>query len=98
MERNPGPDEWERPSAPARHERHVLRLYVSGRTPRSSRAVAAIRELCEEYLAGRYELVVIDLYQQPALAGREQVVAAPTLVKQQPLPVRRLIGDLADEG
>ena len=74
---------------------YVLRLYVTGMTPRSTRAVENVRAICEEHLRGRYDLEVIDIYQQPALAMREQIVAAPTLVKKLPLPLRRIIGDLS---
>jgi len=77
-------------------ERYVLRLYVTGMTPRSTRAVENVRTICEEHLHGRYELEVIDIYQQPALAKGEQIVAAPTLVKKLPLPLRRVIGDLSN--
>jgi circadian clock protein KaiB len=80
-----------------RDERYVLRLYVTGLTPRSSQAITNLRALCEEHLAGRYDLAVIDLYRQPELAREAQVIAAPTLVKELPLPVRRLIGDLSDK-
>lgn len=76
-------------------DRYVLRLYVSGMTPRSTRAVENVRRICEEHLAGRYELEVVDLYQQPSLARERQVVAAPTLIKEMPLPLRRIIGDLS---
>ena len=75
---------------------YVLRLYVTGNTVRSSHAIANVRSLCEEYLAGRYDLEVIDIYQQPAEAARGQIIAAPTLIKQLPSPVKRLIGDLAN--
>lgn len=72
-----------------------LRLFVSGTTPRSARAIQNIRALCEERLHGRYDLEVIDIYQHPELAGQEQIVVAPTLVKQLPLPIRKIIGDLS---
>jgi len=75
---------------------YVLTLYVTGATPRSLRAIENIREICEEHLQGRYELSVVDIYQQPSLAKGEQIVAAPTLIKKLPLPLRRIIGDLAD--
>lgn len=75
----------------------VLRLYVTGMTLRSTEAIASIRAICEEHLQRRYELEVIDLYQHPHLAKDEQVIATPTLVKKLPLPLRRLIGNLADE-
>jgi len=75
---------------------YVLRLYVAGTTPRSTRAVANIKKICEEHLKGRYDLQVIDIYQQPVLAEGEQIVAVPTLVKMLPGPLRRIIGDLSD--
>jgi circadian clock protein KaiB len=75
---------------------YVLRLYVTGTTPASVRAVANIKNICEEHLQGRYELEVIDLYQQPDLAKGEQIIAAPTLIKKLPLPLRRFIGDMSD--
>lgn len=77
-------------------ERYLLRLYVTGTTPRSARAIQHIRAICEEKLHGRYDLEVIDIYQHPEQAKPEQVVVTPTLVKKLPLPVRRLIGDLSD--
>lgn len=77
-------------------QRFVLRLYVTGSTVRSSQAVANVRSLCEEYLPGRYDLEVVDIYQQPGEAAKDQVIAAPTLVKELPMPVKRLIGDLSD--
>jgi circadian clock protein KaiB len=77
-------------------EHYLLRLYVTGTTPRSARAIQNIRALCEEKLRGRYDLEVIDIYQHPEQAGPEQVVVTPTLVKKLPLPVRRLIGDLSN--
>jgi circadian clock protein KaiB len=78
-------------------ERYLLRLYVSGMTPRSARAVNNTRAMCEKHLEGRYELQVIDIYQQPNLARSEQIVAAPTLIKRMPLPLRRLVGDMSSE-
>jgi len=77
-------------------EKFVLRLYIAGTTPRSSRAVANIKDICERNLNGRYDLEVIDIYQKPALAKGEQIIAAPTLVKKLPEPLRRFIGDLSD--
>jgi circadian clock protein KaiB len=79
----------------SRAERYLLRLYVTGTTPRSVKAIRNIRAVCEEKLHGRYDLEVIDIYQQPELASRAQIVVAPTLIKRLPLPVRRLIGDLS---
>jgi circadian clock protein KaiB len=78
-------------------ERFVLRLYIAGMTPRSTRAVETVRTLCEEHLQGRYDLEVIDVYQQPTLAHGEQIIAAPTLIKKLPLPLRRIIGDMSDK-
>lgn len=77
-------------------ERYVLRLFVTGLTPRSTQALANLKAICEEYLAGQYDLEVIDIYQHPQLAADEQIVAAPTLIKKLPEPLRRFIGDLAD--
>jgi circadian clock protein KaiB len=77
-------------------ERYVLRLYVTGSTPRSARAIQNIRALCEEHLEGRYDLEVIDIYQQPVLARGEQIIAAPTLIKKLPAPLRKMVGDLSD--
>lgn len=78
--------------------RYVLRLYVAGSGERSLRAVSRIKRLCEEHLPGRYDLQVIDIYQHPAMAQSGDVVAAPTLVKQMPPPLRRVVGDMADSG
>ena len=75
---------------------YVLRLYVAGTTSRSIRAVANIKEICESSLKNRYDLEVIDIYQQPVLLKGEQIIAAPTLVKQLPLPLRKFIGDMSD--
>jgi circadian clock protein KaiB len=75
---------------------YVLRLYVTGMTPRSSQAISTIKALCDEHLAGRCDLEVIDIYQQPELARDEEIVATPTLVKKLPLPLRRFIGNLSD--
>ncbi len=76
--------------------RYVLRLYVAGLTPRSTAAIRNVKEICEEHLRNRYDLEVVDLYDHPTLARGEQIIAAPTLIKQLPLPLRRLIGDMAD--
>ncbi|HEY7156427.1 MAG TPA: circadian clock KaiB family protein [Gemmataceae bacterium] len=89
--------EFERLAIGRQHERYVLRLYVTGLTPRSTQAIVTLRAVCERHLAGRYDLEIIDLYQQPERAQGEQIVAAPTLVKELPLPVHRLIGDLSNE-
>lgn len=76
-------------------ERYQLRLYITGSSPKSLQAVSTLRALCEEHLADRHELEIIDLYQQPA-AAEDQIVAAPTLLKTQPKPARRVVGDLTD--
>ena len=76
---------------------YVFRLYVTGLTPRSARAIANIREICEEFLQGRYTLTVFDLLDNPEVAKNEQIIAAPTLVKQLPPPLRRLVGDLSGD-
>jgi len=77
--------------------RYILKLYVTGLTNRSARAIENLQTFCEKHLAGRYELQVIDVYQQPELTRSEQIVAIPTLIKKLPLPLRRLIGDMSDE-
>jgi len=81
---------------PCELETFELRLYVTGMTPRSTRAITAVRSLCEELLQGRYELEIIDVYQQPGLSQREQIFATPTLIKRGPAPQRRLIGDMSN--
>ena len=75
---------------------YVLRLYVTGMTPKSTQAIANVKKLCEKHLEGSYELKVIDIYQQPTLAKGEQIIATPTLIKKLPLPLRKLIGDMSD--
>lgn len=75
---------------------YVLRLYVAGLMPKSMLAIANMKRICEENLEGRYELEVIDLYQQPQLAQGDQIVAVPTLIKKLPTPLRRIIGDMSD--
>jgi len=79
-------------------EKYCLRLYVTGTTPKSTRAITNIKRICEEHLKGRYTLEVIDIYQQPLLARAEQIIAAPTLIKRLPLPLRKFIGDMSDDG
>lgn len=79
-----------------KNARYVLRLYVAGINPRSSAAIKSITSICEEHLQGRYELEIVDIYQQPTLAKGEQIIAAPTLIKKLPAPLRRFIGNLAD--
>ena len=77
-------------------QKYILRLYVTGVTPKSTRAIQTIKRFCEEHLRGRYDLEVIDIYQQPTLAKGEQIIAAPTLIRKLPLPLRRFIGDLSN--
>ena len=89
-------EEFAKAAAKGDRAKHVLRLYVTGMTPKSTQAIANVRKLCEKHLAGRYELEVIDIYQQPKLAKEEQIIATPTLIKKLPLPLRRLIGDMSD--
>ncbi len=86
----------ERKLTKAGSKKYLLRLYVAGTTPNSIRAIESVKNMCEEHLKNRYDLQVIDLYQQPTLARGEQIIAAPTLVKKLPLPLRRMIGDFSD--
>jgi circadian clock protein KaiB len=94
--RKTGAEEFEKAAKERDEEKYVLRLYVTGMTPKSIRSIANVRKLCEKYLTGRYELDVIDIYQQLKLAQGEQIIATPTLVKKLPLPLRRLIGDMSE--
>ena len=77
------------------HEHYILRLFVAGLTPNSQRAIDNVKQICETHLLGRYELEIIDIYQQLIFAKQGQIVAAPTLVKELPLPLRKFIGDLS---
>jgi circadian clock protein KaiB len=76
--------------------KYLLRLYVSGSTLKSERAIENINRACEEHLKGRYDLEVIDIFNQPNLARDEQIVAVPTLIKRLPLPLQKLVGDMSD--
>jgi circadian clock protein KaiB len=78
------------------HGKYVLRLFVAGATTRSAQALEAVKDLCEQYLPGRYTLEVIDVYQQPIVAKEGQIIATPTLVKEFPEPLRRLVGSMSD--
>lgn len=78
-------------------QHYVLRLYVTGMTPRSITAIENIKRICEEHLQGRYELEVIDIYQHPEAAREAQLLAAPTMIKELPAPLRRFVGDMSDE-
>ena len=77
--------------------RYALRLYITGQTPRSRQSVENLRALCDKYIPGHFDLEVIDIYQQPAMAAAGQIIAAPTLIKSMPLPLRRLVGDFSDQ-
>ena len=77
-------------------DNYVLRLYVAGQTPKSLAAITNLKKICDEHLAGRHQTEVIDLLQNPQLARKDQILAIPTLVRHQPLPVRKIIGDLSD--
>ncbi|HAR63312.1 MAG: circadian clock protein KaiB [Candidatus Margulisiibacteriota bacterium] len=83
-EKEPVPETWQ------------LRLYVAGETARSVAAISNLRKICEEYLAGHYHLEVIDVFKVPMLGIEDQVVAIPTLIKRQPQPERRIIGNLSN--
>jgi circadian clock protein KaiB len=98
MKKKSGPSDssgWKDALKKSKNERYILRLYVTGTSPQSVRSIANIKKICEDHLKGRYELEVIDLFQQPELAMNEQIIAAPTLIKKLPLPLRRIIGDLS---
>ena len=88
-------DQFESATDDSNREKYILRLYIAGMTPKSIRAINNIKNICEEHLKGRYNLEVIDLYQTPHLAKGEQIIAAPTLIKKLPLPLRRIIGDMS---
>lgn len=83
---SPGPERWN------------LRLYVAGHTPRGLNAIRNLRRVCEENLPGQYDIEVVDLLDRPALAIADQVVAVPTVVRMKPAPIRRVVGDLSDNG
>ena len=85
MSRDQDPAEWN------------LRLYVAGKTPKSVTALANLKKLCEENLAGRYQIEVVDLVERPELAKADQIVAIPTLVRRLPSPLKRMIGDLSNK-
>lgn len=89
-------DQYEQKIEKSKSETYLLRLYVTGSTPHSVRAIENIKKICEEHLKGRYELEVVDLYQKPNLANGEQIIAAPTLIKKLPQPLRRIIGDMSN--
>jgi len=78
-------------------EKYVLKLYITGMTPRAERAVANMRRICDEELDGKYKLIVVDVLEQPQLAEDEKILATPTLIKELPRPLRRIIGDMSDK-
>lgn len=82
--------------AGSNRRKYILRLYVTGPTPRSARAIESVKRFCEVHLRGCYKLTVVDLYETPGRARDQQIICAPTLVKVMPPPLRRLIGDLSD--
>jgi circadian clock protein KaiB len=86
----------EKKSKTKKEERYTLKLYITGTTPNSIKSIRNIKKICEEYLKDRYDLEIIDIYQQPHLSKGEQIIAAPTLIKKLPLPLRKFIGDLSD--
>ncbi len=88
--------EFEEKIKEAGKEKYILRLYVTGMTAKSKRAVQNIKTICEDRLKDRYDLEVIDIYRQPVLAKGDQIIATPTLVKKLPVPLRRFIGDLSE--
>lgn len=97
MKKSPSTTETFEQLLAARKVRHVFRLYVGGTKPHSIRALQAIKQLCEEHLSGSYELEIIDVFQDKIAAKDHQIVAVPTLVRLEPLPVRRFVGDLTDK-
>jgi len=84
------------PETELRGEAWELRLYVTGRSPKCLAAIANLRHACEQHLAGRYQIEIVDLLENPRLAASEQIVAVPTLIRSLPKPERRLLGDLSD--
>jgi len=82
---------------PPQRAKYLLRLYVTGTTGRSMRAIQNVRRICEEHLQGLYDLEVVDIYKNLPLARGDQIIAAPTLIRRLPVPLRRLIGDMSDE-
>ncbi len=89
-------EEFRRALEKSGEKQYRLRLYITGSTKKSMRAIANIRKICEEHLKGRYQLEVVDIYQQKELAKEANIIAAPTLIKRLPLPLRKMIGDMAN--
>lgn len=90
---NEGQEEFGEPG----DEKYILRLFVTGATPNSVRAITNLKKICDTYLKGRYELEIIDIFQQPLPAKEEQVIAVPLLIKKFPLPERKLVGDMSNK-
>jgi len=90
-------DVFEKAAAKGNKQKYVLRLYVAGISPRSERAIRSVKEVCEQHLQGRYDLEIIDIYQQPESVKGEDLVALPTLIKKLPAPLKRLIGDMSSK-
>ena len=91
------PDDFDLTISTRQQDKYKLHLYITGSTSRSILAITNLKKICKEYLEGRYELEVIDLFQHPELAKDEQIIAAPTLIKKLPLPFRRIIGDMSNK-
>jgi circadian clock protein KaiB len=90
-------DEFERTISGLSKNKYILRLYITGATSRSALAIKNLKKICEEYLAGKYELEIIDLFKHPSLSKDEQIIATPTLIKKLPLPFRHIIGDMSNK-
>lgn len=88
---------FERAAKQTARQRYVLTLYVAGISPRSEQAIRSVKEVCEQHVKDRYELEIIDIYQHPEYVKEAQIIAAPTLIKKLPLPLRRLIGNMTDK-
>jgi circadian clock protein KaiB len=97
MKRNKSVTGTSQKRARKRPARYALRLYITGQTPRSRQSVENLRALCDKYIPNQFDLEVVDIYQQPAMAAAGQIIAAPTLIKSMPLPLRRLVGDFSDQ-
>jgi circadian clock protein KaiB len=91
------PGKFELPMPERYQNKYILRLYITGTTNRSIVAITNLKKICDEYLEGQYDLEVIDLYKNPGLAKGDQIIAAPTLIKELPLPFRRIIGDMSNK-
>ncbi|MBW6498293.1 MAG: circadian clock KaiB family protein [Bacteroidales bacterium] len=96
-QKNETPEKFEQLMPERNQSKYTLRLYITGTTNRSILAITNLKKICEEYLEGQYDLEVIDLYKNPGLAKGDQIIAAPTLIKELPLPFRRIIGDMSNK-